>query len=434
MPDDGWSGGGWPPSPAWSPAWRLWVLTALAVLAAVVWWNVRQFTTIVVTAVLLAYILDPIIRWTQRRAMVRRLWATLLVYGAVTGVLAVLAVLLAPSIARQLLDFSPESIRAVWGGVVDGLPASVTVLERTVSLRPVYEELIAMTSRAEEALLGRESLVWLLGFATDFAFTVLGIFFTLVTALYLSMDAENISRWIAAKVPQGYEGAFRAVQREIDAVWQAFFRGQLVLVAVIAVSTTVGLLALGVAYAVPLGLIAGALEVVPRVGPTLAVIPAVLIALVQPSATMPDLPKPWFVLLVVGLYVVIQQIENNVLVPRVIGSRVKLPPAVVLVGALMGASLAGVIGILLAPPVMGTMRIVGSWLYAKLSGTDEGDAGGGTPVDRRDDGPPRGESEAERSGTPDPASEAEGHESLAPVVIHTVVRPAGPNMAWHALS
>lgn len=434
MPDDRWSGGGWPPSPAWSPAWRLWVLTALAVLAAVVWWNVRQFTTIVVTAVLLAYVLDPLVRWTRRRAMLGRVAATLLVYGAVTGVLAVLAVLLAPSVARQIMDFSPESLRDVWGGVVDALPATVTAFDRTVSLRPMYEELFAMTSRAEEALLGRESLVWLLGFATDFAFTVLGIFFTLVTSLYLSMDAENISRWIAAKVPPGYEDAFRAVQREIDAVWQAFFRGQLVLVAVIAVSTTVGLLALGVAYAVPLGLIAGALEVVPRVGPTVAVIPAVMIALVQPSATMPDLPKPWFVLLVVGLYVVIQQIENNVLVPRVIGSRVKLPPAVVLVGALMGASLAGVIGILLAPPVMGTLRIVGSWLYAKLSGTDGGDAGGGTAVDRRagEAGDDDGQAAVAGGVAPDP--DAEGHESLAPVVILTAHRPDGPAMAWQALS
>jgi predicted PurR-regulated permease PerM len=138
--------------------------------------------------------------------------------------------------------------------------------------------------------------------------------------------------------------------------------------------------------------LAGVLEVVPRLGPVLSVVPAAALAVVHPSATMPGLPAAWFVLVVVLLYIGIQQVENNILVPRILGESVNLPPAVVLLGTLAGAKLAGVAGILLAAPILGTLRVIGSWLSHQLArpsppmeveveAAAEGAAGAGTAAE-----------------------------------------------------
>jgi predicted PurR-regulated permease PerM len=344
------------------------VFTAGTVLALIVWWNVRELTTIVISALLLAYALDPLIRRVQAKTRLRRSYATVVVYLVFALALSAAAAALAPTLARGLMSLDPNQWQTASAQMIARLPSTIRILDRQHDLAPLYAALQQQARTLELTFVGRESLVWLLGFATDFAFTVLGVFFTLVLSVYLAMDTDNIMAWVEKRIPEPYRASYNAVRLEIGDVWQSFFRGQMVLVVVIAVATTLGLMALGVPYALWLGLIAGSLEVVPRVGPTLSVVPAVVVSATQPSTSFPGLPRLWFVLAVVALYIVIQQLENNILVPRIIGARVKLPAAVVLAGALAGASLAGIIGILLAPPIIGSLRVLGSWLYFKVAG------------------------------------------------------------------
>ncbi|MGQ9518417.1 MAG: AI-2E family transporter, partial [Anaerolineae bacterium] len=114
-----------------------------------------------------------------------------------------------------------------------------------------------------------------------------------------------------------------------------------------------------------LGLLAGVLEVIPNFGPVLAAVPAILLALFQGSRFIP-VGNAWFALVIAGAYVLIQQIENNYLVPRIIGRSVKLHPVVVLVGAVAGAYLGGILGVFLAAPVIASARVLGRYLYHKV--------------------------------------------------------------------
>jgi hypothetical protein len=114
-----------------------------------------------------------------------------------------------------------------------------------------------------------------------------------------------------------------------------------------------------------LGIMAGVLEIIPNIGPTIAAIPAVLIAYFQGSTYLP-LSNGWFALLVIGIYVVIQQVENNILVPRIIGRSLNLHPLVVIIGAIAGARLAGILGMFLAAPMLASLRILGNYVYCKL--------------------------------------------------------------------
>jgi predicted PurR-regulated permease PerM len=151
----------------------------------------------------------------------------------------------------------------------------------------------------------------------------------------------------------------------LDKVWSGFLRGQVLLSIIIGVMTTVALMILGVRNALLLGILAGVLEVVPTIGPVIAMLPAVAIAFFQGSTNWAIDPT-LFALIVILTYFAIQQLENHLIVPNVLGASVDLPPVVILIGTLIGASLAGVVGIFLAAPVIATGRLFFRYVLQKL--------------------------------------------------------------------
>src|SRR5690606_25972552 len=110
------------------------------------------------------------------------------------------------------------------------------------------------------------------------------------------------------------------------------------------IATYVGLMLLGVPYAVPLAIIAGLLEIIPNIGPTISAIPAILV----PLLVMHD---PVTALFVAALYIIIQQVENNVLVPKIMQSAVGIHPLITILLIIIGLKLSGVAGAILAVPL-----------------------------------------------------------------------------------
>lgn len=110
------------------------------------------------------------------------------------------------------------------------------------------------------------------------------------------------------------------------------------------------------------------LEIIPTLGPILAMIPAVFIALIQGSTVLGEygINNLGFALITVAIYFIIQQLENNLLVPRIIGGGVNLHPIVVVCGVAVGYSLFGILGALFAAPVIASLRVLGSYIHAKL--------------------------------------------------------------------
>jgi predicted PurR-regulated permease PerM len=178
-------------------------------------------------------------------------------------------------------------------------------------------------------------------------------------------DAPHLHQYMLDNVPPAYENDLRSVSTQINRILSDYLRGQLVLAFVIGVVTVVALSIAGVRNALLLGLLAGVLEVVPSIGPVLASIPAIAVALFQGSTHFP-IANHWFALFIAGLYLVIQQVENNVLAPRIIGHSVNLHPVVVIFAVLAGASLAGVLGIFLAVPVTAIGRVLVAYTFQKL--------------------------------------------------------------------
>ena len=191
------------------------------------------------------------------------------------------------------------------------------------------------------------------------------ILFTFLLSLQMTLTAGEMKNWSADLIPPKYGAELGALMMDIRQTWIGFLRGQMSLMLIIGILTWLGATILGLPQALLLGVIAGALELIPNVGPTLAAIPAVLLALFFGSTTWP-LNNLVFALLVVGFYVVVQMVENQLIVPRVMGGAVHLPTLVVLIGTIAGAGAFGILGALLATPFIATGNIVFRYVYRKI--------------------------------------------------------------------
>ncbi len=181
---------------------------------------------------------------------------------------------------------------------------------------------------------------------------VLTIIFLLVLTFYLMLERENLEER-SASLFIGREERVKKLIVHIEEKLGSWFRGQLFLSLVIGILTFIGLLILGIPYALPLAVVAGVLEVVPVIGPIISAIPTVLIAVTI---------SPILSLGVVAIYFIIQQLENNLIVPQVMQRAVGLNPLVVILAIAIGSRLLGLAGALLAVPIV----VVGQIIVAEI--------------------------------------------------------------------
>jgi predicted PurR-regulated permease PerM len=195
--------------------------------------------------------------------------------------------------------------------------------------------------------------------------TFLLIFFL---SLYMTKDSPSIRRYIEGLFPRNYQSEWIDLLRRMGHIWQSFFRGQLILCLVVGLTTWIALELAGMPGALLLGILAGTLEIIPSLGPTLSMIPAVIIALIQGSTVLNEygVNNFGFALITLAIYFIIQQLENYILVPRIIGRGVNLHPIIVLCGVGIGFNLFGVLGALFAAPVIASLRVLGGYIHAKL--------------------------------------------------------------------
>jgi predicted PurR-regulated permease PerM len=231
-------------------------------------------------------------------------------------------------------------------------------------LKPLFDQLVAGIQPA----LSRTGTV--VGSLASGAATLLGwALFVLIVSFYLLHDLKRVVPSITELLPAGYASDAQRLAAEIGPIWNAFLRGQVMLALVMGVVVGLSMWVVGVRYPLVLGLLAGLLEFIPVIGPFIAGAVAVLVALFQPSNYFGWNPV-YFALLVVGVQMLLSQLENNFLVPRIIGGSLNLHPVLILVGAIVGASLAGLTGLLLAAPLLATLRLFGRYVYRKMLDLD----------------------------------------------------------------
>ncbi len=223
----------------------------------------------------------------------------------------------------------------------------------TASLTNAFQNIVSWLGRGLQlALKGTIDVV------TFTVSLVIGIIIVPFWMFYVLNDEKKIMQAFYSAVPERYRADVQNLQEIIGGVLSAYIRGQLILCLFIAAMSTLGLLILGVHFPLVLGTVAGILEVVPTIGPFLGAVPAVLVALLE---------SPALALKTALLFVIIQQIENAFLVPKVQGASVKLHPTVIMLVVVIGSEIAGVWGVILAVPLSAIFRNVFYYLYWRSS-------------------------------------------------------------------
>jgi predicted PurR-regulated permease PerM len=211
--------------------------------------------------------------------------------------------------------------------------------------------------------------------------TLINVTFLLMMTFYLLKDGNQFLQNVVKLVPPAFQEDGQLILKQLTNVWDAYVRGQLILCVVMGFTVYFAALVLGVPNAPMLGLLAGVLEFIPNLGPFIALIPAAFLALVSESSTITGLAGFPFMLAVIVVWTGLQNLESIFLVPRIMGDSLDLHPFVVIVGVLVGAALVGPLGVILAAPLVASIRVLLQYVYRKLAGlepfaqeTDEPDA------------------------------------------------------------
>lgn len=177
-------------------------------------------------------------------------------------------------------------------------------------------------------------------------FSILTVF---VISFYLMLERKMLKKQLLSLLPQKYQESALMTLIQIENKIGLWLRGQLVLSLTIGFFTWVGLTILGLPFALPLGLMAGLLEIVPTIGPIISAIPAVIVALTI---------SPGLAMSVVIFYILLQMLENNLLVPKIMEKAVGLNPIIIIIGVLIGSKFLGILGALLAVPFTAMILII----------------------------------------------------------------------------
>lgn len=325
-------------------------------------WVLRPVLAILAASAGIAYVLNPILAWLQRRGIGRERAIGLLFVGSATGA-ALTLLLFVPSVIRQVDELSDRLIPFLHDLDRQLAPAVTWLSEQTG--QPIRFDLGDLKTRAPALVAEHWPKVQeRVGTLSKGLFTqglgllnaLLNITLLPIFVYYLLADWDRAIQGIAGLVPPRYLPRVERVAREVDGRLSAFVRGQLTVCGALAVLYSLGLLLVGVDLAVPVGVLSGVLFIVPYLGTAVGAVLASVLALMK-------FGFGWEVLQAIGVFVVVQGIEGYLLTPRIVGDKVGLHPLVVMVALLVGGSLLGIWGMFLAIPITAVLSVFAAeWL------------------------------------------------------------------------
>lgn len=303
---------------------------------------IRDIIVILFLSIILAAAFDPWVSWFERRNLPRG-FGVLTVYVLLFMMISVIGVLLAPAISAQtkflannvpvLLQRFIEQIRG------SGLEAVFAQSDQVI--QNFSQTFGAVFKGVFPAVRG------VFGVSVTF-------FLVLVLTFYLSVEDRGLKRFFRSILPDQYQPYFTRMMNRVQQKMGMWFRGQMLLSLVIFILTALSLsithlITDAIPYWLVLALIAGVLEAVPFIGPLIAGAVGVLLVLSSNSLAIAAV--------VLGIYIVIQQLENQILVPKIMQKTVGLNPIVVILVVIIGYRLAGVLGALIAIPVAAAVQV-----------------------------------------------------------------------------
>jgi predicted PurR-regulated permease PerM len=317
------------------------ILKVLAFLLIVLFiYLVHNVVVLVFASFLLASAFNPMVDWLHRHK-IPRILGILIIYVVLLAVVTSAVVLIAPPIAKEVSQLA-VNLPDYYQQTMEGLNHWVSNLDGNKQ-QSLNDSLNSLSNSLPKTI--TNVFVWIGGLFGGLFSVVL----VLVLTFYFMIEEEATKRFIQSVAPVRYHVYLMETLGKIQIKLGYWLRGQALLSVTIFAFTFVGLSLLGVPYALVLAFIAGLLEIIPVIGPTIAAVPAIFFAF---------LVSPWLGVSTIILYIVVQQVENNLLTPKIMGKSVGLNALVVIIAVLIGAQIAGIFGALFAVPVTAAASVI----------------------------------------------------------------------------
>ena len=308
------------------------ILTLLVLYFTYLMWDVL---VLIVMAIILSVLIDPLADRFEKRKVPRTL-AVLLVYIILLSLVGLIVILIVPPLTTQFQQLT-DNLPSYWERL-NSLGAEDLLAKYDLS--SLQNNFKAIGTNLTEGIFA--------GLGGIFG-GVVSFFLVLVLTFYMVVEEKDLKGVARLLIPARYQPYLFQLAARMKEKMSAWLKGQLILCLIIGLAVFAGLSILGVKYALVLGLIAGFLEIIPYVGPWIAAIFAVFIALGQ---------SPMLALFVLIMFAVIQWSENNILAPKVMQKAVGLNPIISILAIITGAKIAGFLGVLFAIPIASALSIL----------------------------------------------------------------------------
>lgn len=399
-------------------SWAIIGCLLLAGISLYILYFLRDVIPPIAMALILIFLLNPMVSRLERKG-VRRGLGTALIYVVFLGVVILGLSLLVPPLGRQINDLVMRAPEIQENAIVavEETAERLNISLDAIGLGDVSEadagdgETSSPSSPSFLDGIGSTLFAGAGRFATGALHVIVNFILAPVFAAYLLIDLPKIQKAGLHYMPPGLRAEWVPVLERIGNTVGSFFRGQLLVAAIVGVMSCLAFLIIGLPFWLPIGLLAGFFNIIPLIGPFVGGGVAVVVGGIEGG--------PGLAIKAAVAMIVVQQIDNHFISPKVMGWAVRLHPVAVMIALLLGASLGGIWGMLLAVPMMGVAkilfvhvyetRVLGNWNYVPVAGEGlvktPGEGSEIPPADLAEDAAGQEEAEKARSGGPRSATE-----------------------------
>jgi predicted PurR-regulated permease PerM len=359
-------------SPHWSTNTKLLAAATLLIIAGAAVVRFWHIITPLLVALIMAYLLHPVASFLRRRLGLPWVAAVTVIYVVTVTVVILLLGIGGFELAPQI-----ESLIRLLETTLDELPSliqNLSLAQITIGPFVLSAENLPLGDLSNQLV---DAIRPLLGQTGSLIATVAGgaistlgwVFFVMFVSYFLLIESGGISEQIVNVNVPGYEDDIQRMGTSLNRIWNRFLRGQIIIFLVAVAAYTVLLTVLGVRYAFGLALIAGLARFLPYIGPLMNWILLGLVTYFQ-AFKLFGLSPLAYTALVIGLAILLDQVLDNLVAPRLMSKALKVHPAAVLVAVLIAADLLGLIGVVIAAPILATVQLLGTYILRKLTDKD----------------------------------------------------------------
>lgn len=311
----------------------------------------------VVLAIITFYLFNPIIDWLEKHK-IKRIYGIILLFVTIIGLLTTLIILVYPIIQEQVM-----SLIQAFPEYLD----SITLTIEEWSENSVFEEAIYNATEWFNSLLGNlpSNISDYLGtaasgisnvFSTVSSIAVVAATFPIIL-FFLLKDSERFTKYMMELIPPKFRKDTTAVLSTMNEQVSSYIKGQLIICVCIGVMMFIGFTIIGLDYAIILAIVVSVTAIIPYIGPTIAIIPAIIVALID---------SPFMLIKLIIVWVVVQFIDGNLIEPNIQGKSLDVHPLTIIIVLLVMGDLLGLVGLILGVPIYAILKVLVNFIFQKL--------------------------------------------------------------------